>query len=80
MSNNNISVSTEDHVIISIKGPDSSRKFCHRMRATDGTFEPDCGAAIETPVIVRLDDIPTSDKGIIDLARQYDRCSRCDWS
>lgn len=79
MRKNLITLSQDDHVITSIKSPKSSRKFYHRIETDENSFKPSCGAKIETPVIVRINDLPTSETGMTKLSREYVRCSRCNW-
>jgi len=73
-------LSQGDHVVISLHAPQNSEKYYHRLREDGDTFRPDCGAAMKTPVVVRLADIPTSSSALTDTYRQYGRCSRCDWT
>lgn len=79
MSNHQLSIDADDHVVISLASRESSRKFRHQAREADGSFKPDCGIDIETPVLVPATDIPIQSGDLVDLTTSYARCSRCSW-
>lgn len=71
-------IDAANHVVISMKSQDSSRKHYHRLSVVNGSFAPACGAAMDVPIIVHRENIPIGGR-MTDLQREYARCSRCDW-
>jgi len=53
-----MNIDAANHVVISMKSRDSSRKHYDRPSVADGFFALACGAAMDVPILVHRENIP----------------------